>query len=197
MITSKVPPAKRSMEKFLFQVKALLHNCSTEKKFWMGKSRNLIRKLQYCLVIQENASWKQTTSQSRAVILYATTYKAMPTSDASILWQATWSTRTCTVMWWALRCMEAWMMKMRSRRRLTRTLRQMRMTTPWMRMQLKGAMMFQWRKNSSIGTNLYIYLLLSANLTCPKLTERVCIWCRKVKSPSESRLQRHLYCSIE
>jgi len=73
------------MEKFLFQVKALLHNCSTEKKFWMGKSHSLIRKLQYCLVIQENASWKQTTSQSRAVILYATTYKAMPTSDASIL----------------------------------------------------------------------------------------------------------------
>jgi len=73
------------MEKFLFQVKALLHNCSTEKKFWMGKSRSLIRKSQYCLVIQENASWKQTTSQSRAVILYATTYKAMPTSDASIL----------------------------------------------------------------------------------------------------------------
>jgi len=71
------------MEKFLFQVKALLHNCSTKKKFWMGKSCSLVRNI--CLVIQENASWKQTTSQSRPVILYATTYKAMPTSDASIL----------------------------------------------------------------------------------------------------------------
>jgi Fanconi anemia group D2 protein len=42
MITSKIPPAKRALERFLFQVKALLHNCSTEKKFWMGKSRHLI-----------------------------------------------------------------------------------------------------------------------------------------------------------
>ncbi|RLM86813.1 hypothetical protein C2845_PM04G02790 [Panicum miliaceum] len=40
MITSKVPPAKRSLEKFLFQVKALLHNCSTEKKFWMGNLKH-------------------------------------------------------------------------------------------------------------------------------------------------------------
>ncbi|CAL5076803.1 unnamed protein product [Urochloa decumbens] len=40
MITSKVPPAKRSMERFLFQVKALLHNCSTEKKFWMGNLKH-------------------------------------------------------------------------------------------------------------------------------------------------------------
>jgi len=71
------------MEKFLFQVKALLHNCSTKKKFWMGKSCSLVRNI--CLVIQENASWKQTMSQSRPVILYATTYKAMPTSDAHIL----------------------------------------------------------------------------------------------------------------
>lgn len=40
MITSKIPPAKRSMERFLFQVKALLHNCSTEKKFWMGNLKH-------------------------------------------------------------------------------------------------------------------------------------------------------------
>ncbi|RLN34883.1 hypothetical protein C2845_PM03G20140 [Panicum miliaceum] len=40
MITSKVPPAKRSLEKFLFQVKALLHNCSTEKKFRMGNLKH-------------------------------------------------------------------------------------------------------------------------------------------------------------
>ncbi|CAN6196902.1 unnamed protein product [Urochloa humidicola] len=40
MITSKVPHAKRSMERFLFQVKALLHNCSTDKKFWMGNLKH-------------------------------------------------------------------------------------------------------------------------------------------------------------
>ncbi|KAF8732255.1 hypothetical protein HU200_016234 [Digitaria exilis] len=39
-ITSKVPPVKRSMERFLFQVKALLHNCSTEKKFCMGNLKH-------------------------------------------------------------------------------------------------------------------------------------------------------------
>ncbi|BAF20829.2 Os07g0154400 [Oryza sativa Japonica Group] len=36
MITSKIPVAKRSLERFVFQVKALLHNCSTEETFWMG-----------------------------------------------------------------------------------------------------------------------------------------------------------------
>ncbi|KAJ1287788.1 hypothetical protein BS78_02G037500 [Paspalum vaginatum] len=40
MITSKVPPVKRSMERLLFQVKALLHNCSTEDKFWMGNLKH-------------------------------------------------------------------------------------------------------------------------------------------------------------
>lgn len=40
MITSKIPAAKRSMERFLFQVKALLHNCSTEDSFWMGNLKH-------------------------------------------------------------------------------------------------------------------------------------------------------------
>ncbi|ONM27766.1 Fanconi anemia group D2 protein homolog isoform X1 [Zea mays] len=40
MITSKVPPAKRSMERFLFQVKALLHSCSAEKEFQMGNLKH-------------------------------------------------------------------------------------------------------------------------------------------------------------
>uniref|UniRef100_A0A0E0LHA3 Fanconi anemia group D2 protein n=1 Tax=Oryza punctata TaxID=4537 RepID=A0A0E0LHA3_ORYPU len=40
MITSKIPVAKRSLERFLFQVKALLHNCSTEESFWMGNLRH-------------------------------------------------------------------------------------------------------------------------------------------------------------
>ncbi|KAL5199046.1 hypothetical protein ABZP36_002558, partial [Zizania latifolia] len=37
MITSKIPATKRSMEWFLFQVKALLQSCSTEDGFLMGK----------------------------------------------------------------------------------------------------------------------------------------------------------------
>ncbi|KAL6647037.1 hypothetical protein ACP70R_014474 [Stipagrostis hirtigluma subsp. patula] len=36
MITSNVPVAKRSLERFLFQVKALLHSCSTEHSFKIG-----------------------------------------------------------------------------------------------------------------------------------------------------------------
>uniref|UniRef100_A0A0E0Q452 Uncharacterized protein n=1 Tax=Oryza rufipogon TaxID=4529 RepID=A0A0E0Q452_ORYRU len=40
MITSKIPVAKRSLERFVFQVKALLHNCSTEETFWMGNLRH-------------------------------------------------------------------------------------------------------------------------------------------------------------
>ncbi|KAG8100720.1 hypothetical protein GUJ93_ZPchr0013g36703 [Zizania palustris] len=40
MITSKIPAAKRSMERFLFHVKALLHNCSTEDSFWMGNLKH-------------------------------------------------------------------------------------------------------------------------------------------------------------
>ncbi|KAL6880204.1 hypothetical protein ACP4OV_011769 [Aristida adscensionis] len=36
MITSKVPAAKRSLERFLFQVKALLHKCSAEHSFEIG-----------------------------------------------------------------------------------------------------------------------------------------------------------------
>ncbi|XP_020679225.2 uncharacterized protein LOC110097284 isoform X2 [Dendrobium catenatum] len=44
MVTSKVPATKRSMEKFLFHVKALLHNNSSSGcTFWMGnlKHKNL------------------------------------------------------------------------------------------------------------------------------------------------------------
>ncbi|GJN24532.1 hypothetical protein PR202_gb12276 [Eleusine coracana subsp. coracana] len=40
MITSKVPATKRSMERFLFQVKALLHNCSSEDTFWLGNLKH-------------------------------------------------------------------------------------------------------------------------------------------------------------
>lgn len=37
-ITSKVPATKRSMERYLFHVKALLHATSNGCTFWMGKS---------------------------------------------------------------------------------------------------------------------------------------------------------------
>ncbi|KAK3126398.1 hypothetical protein QOZ80_7AG0555960 [Eleusine coracana subsp. coracana] len=40
MITSKVPATKRSMERFLFHVKALLHNCSSEDTFWLGNLKH-------------------------------------------------------------------------------------------------------------------------------------------------------------
>lgn len=36
-ITSKIPSTKRSMERFLFHVKALLHSTSSGCTFWMGK----------------------------------------------------------------------------------------------------------------------------------------------------------------
>uniref|UniRef100_A0A0A9BIW8 Fanconi anemia group D2 protein n=1 Tax=Arundo donax TaxID=35708 RepID=A0A0A9BIW8_ARUDO len=36
MITSKIPATKRSMERILFQVRALLHNCSTENSVEIG-----------------------------------------------------------------------------------------------------------------------------------------------------------------
>jgi hypothetical protein len=35
-ITSKIPATKRSMERFLFRVKALLHSTSSGCTFWMG-----------------------------------------------------------------------------------------------------------------------------------------------------------------
>ncbi|XP_071936752.1 uncharacterized protein [Coffea arabica] len=43
-ITSKIPATKRSMERFLFHVKALLHGTSSECTFWMGnlKHKNLM-----------------------------------------------------------------------------------------------------------------------------------------------------------
>lgn len=37
MVTSKVPATKRSMERFLFHVKALLHSTSSNCTFWMGE----------------------------------------------------------------------------------------------------------------------------------------------------------------
>ncbi|XP_021624026.1 Fanconi anemia group D2 protein homolog isoform X3 [Manihot esculenta] len=42
-ITSKIPPTKRSIERFLFHVKALLHTTPTACTFWMGnlKHKNL------------------------------------------------------------------------------------------------------------------------------------------------------------
>ncbi|XP_058100085.1 uncharacterized protein LOC131244596 [Magnolia sinica] len=36
MITCKIPATKRSIERFLFHVKALLHNTSNRETFWMG-----------------------------------------------------------------------------------------------------------------------------------------------------------------
>ncbi|KAJ9541107.1 hypothetical protein OSB04_027613 [Centaurea solstitialis] len=43
-ITSKIPATKRSLERFLFRVKALLHSSSNGCSFWMGnlKHKNLI-----------------------------------------------------------------------------------------------------------------------------------------------------------
>lgn len=35
-ITSKIPATKRSLERFLFHVKALLHTTSRGSNFWMG-----------------------------------------------------------------------------------------------------------------------------------------------------------------
>ncbi|KAL5977478.1 hypothetical protein ACLOJK_021825 [Asimina triloba] len=40
MITSKIPATKRSMERFLFHVKALLHNTSNGETFWMGNLKH-------------------------------------------------------------------------------------------------------------------------------------------------------------
>ncbi|KAF5195581.1 Fanconi anemia group d2 protein, partial [Thalictrum thalictroides] len=40
MITSKIPATKRSMERFLFQVKALLHNTTNGCTFWMGNLKH-------------------------------------------------------------------------------------------------------------------------------------------------------------
>ncbi|KAA8544885.1 hypothetical protein F0562_019717 [Nyssa sinensis] len=39
-ITSKIPATKRSMERFLFHVKALLHSTSTGCTFWMGNLKH-------------------------------------------------------------------------------------------------------------------------------------------------------------
>jgi Fanconi anemia group D2 protein len=36
-VACKVPAVKRSMEKFVFCVKALLHGASHGNSFWMGK----------------------------------------------------------------------------------------------------------------------------------------------------------------
>lgn len=40
MITSKIPAAKRSMERFVFRVKALLEHCSTEKRCCIGNLKH-------------------------------------------------------------------------------------------------------------------------------------------------------------
>ncbi|CAA6669898.1 unnamed protein product [Spirodela intermedia] len=40
MVTSRVPAAKRSMERFLFRVKAMLHNTSNGCSFWMGNLKH-------------------------------------------------------------------------------------------------------------------------------------------------------------
>ncbi|TVU41411.1 hypothetical protein EJB05_14926, partial [Eragrostis curvula] len=40
MVTSKVPATKRSLERFLFQVKALLNKCSAEDLFWLGNLKH-------------------------------------------------------------------------------------------------------------------------------------------------------------
>ncbi|URD96210.1 Fanconi anemia group D2 protein [Musa troglodytarum] len=44
MVTSKVPATKRSMERFLFHVKGLLHSTPSDCTFWMGE---LIRNLKH------------------------------------------------------------------------------------------------------------------------------------------------------
>lgn len=41
-MATKVPAVKRSMEKFIFCVKALLHGASNGSAFWMGKSFHLV-----------------------------------------------------------------------------------------------------------------------------------------------------------
>lgn len=40
VITSKIPATKRSMERFLFRVKALLHTASSGCTFWMGNLKH-------------------------------------------------------------------------------------------------------------------------------------------------------------
>nr|XP_018680592.1 PREDICTED: Fanconi anemia group D2 protein homolog isoform X2 [Musa acuminata subsp. malaccensis] len=40
MVTSKVPATKRSMERFLFHVKALLHSTPSDCTFWMGNLKH-------------------------------------------------------------------------------------------------------------------------------------------------------------
>ncbi|THU74124.1 hypothetical protein C4D60_Mb04t30040 [Musa balbisiana] len=40
MVTSKVPATKRSMERFLFHVKALLHSTPSDSTFWMGNLKH-------------------------------------------------------------------------------------------------------------------------------------------------------------
>ncbi|CAA7406874.1 unnamed protein product [Spirodela intermedia] len=40
MVTCRVPAAKRSMERFLFRVKAMLHNTSNGCSFWMGNLKH-------------------------------------------------------------------------------------------------------------------------------------------------------------
>ncbi|KAI3939421.1 hypothetical protein MKW98_022289 [Papaver atlanticum] len=40
MITTKIPATKRSMERFLFRVKALFHNTSSGCTFWMGNLKH-------------------------------------------------------------------------------------------------------------------------------------------------------------
>ncbi|CAD6221150.1 unnamed protein product [Miscanthus lutarioriparius] len=70
MITSKVPPAKRSMERFLFQVKALLHNCSTEKEFQMGNLKHkdlqghVVSSQAYGSVDEEDEEQMETDSEA-------------------------------------------------------------------------------------------------------------------------------------
>lgn len=39
-ITSKIPATKRSLERFLFHVKALLHTTSRGSNFWMGSLKH-------------------------------------------------------------------------------------------------------------------------------------------------------------
>ncbi|RZC45948.1 hypothetical protein C5167_038896 [Papaver somniferum] len=52
MITTKIPATKRSMERFLFRVKALFHNTSSGCTFWMG---NLKHKDLYGQVVSSQA----------------------------------------------------------------------------------------------------------------------------------------------
>ncbi|EER97998.2 Fanconi anemia group D2 protein homolog [Sorghum bicolor] len=72
MITSKVPPAKRSMERFLFQVKALLHNCSAEKEFQMGNLKHkdlqghVVSSQAYGSVDEEDEEQMETDSDAPA-----------------------------------------------------------------------------------------------------------------------------------